>query len=78
MSPSRDKVSSVKKLMVVLLSLTLITSAAPFAAASKSVPYKSQKAGQFCKTVDIGKKVSLPDGSALKCKKDGARARWSK
>jgi hypothetical protein len=44
--------------------------------AAKTVPYKNQKAGQFCKTIDIGKSVNLPDGMKLKCTKDGARARW--
>jgi hypothetical protein len=67
-----------RKPLVALLSLALTISSAAIADASKSVPYKNQKAGQFCKTVDIGKRVSIPDGTSLKCKKDGARARWSK
>lgn len=44
--------------------------------AAMTVPYKNQKAGQFCKSVDIGKYVKLPSGTKLKCTKDGARARW--
>jgi len=61
-----------------LLVLALSLSGVSAAEASKKVPYKNQRAGQFCKTVDIGKRVSIPDGTSLKCKKDGTRARWSK
>ncbi len=46
--------------------------------AAGSVPYKNQRAGQFCKAVDIGKTVKLPDGVKLKCKQDGPRARWKR
>jgi hypothetical protein len=46
------------------------------AQASNSVPYKNQKAGQFCKVADTNKIVKRPDGSKLICKKDGNRARW--
>lgn len=63
-----------KKLFIGALALSLLS---PIPAQSaKTVPYKNQKAGQFCKTVDIKKKVSLPDGTVLTCKKDGSRARW--
>jgi len=63
-----------KKILIATLALSLLM---PFSAsAAKTVPYKNQKAGQFCKTVDIKKKVSLPDGTVLTCKKDGPRARW--
>jgi hypothetical protein len=63
-----------KKLVGMVLALTLLS---PIPAQSaKTVPYKNQKAGQFCKTVDIKKKVSLPNGTVLTCKKDGSRARW--
>jgi hypothetical protein len=48
------------------------------ASASSTVPYKNQRAGQFCKSVDVGKSVKLPDGKKLKCTMDGARARWKK
>jgi hypothetical protein len=44
--------------------------------AAKNVPYKNQKNGQFCKTIDINNSVTLPDKSKLVCTKDGARARW--
>jgi hypothetical protein len=64
----------IKKVLLVALALSLLV---PMPAnASKTVPYKSQKAGQFCRTVDIGKSVKLPDGMKLKCTKDGTRARW--
>lgn len=49
------------------------------AQASQNVPYKNQKAGQFCKTVDIGKFVLTPNSGKLKCvKAKGAqRAKWT-
>ena len=78
LSPDHAKVLSMKKLLVALLSLVLTFSSVSLAEANKRVPYKNQKAGQFCKTVDIGKRVSIPDGTSLKCKKDGTRARWSR
>jgi hypothetical protein len=63
-----------KKLLATLLIFAVMT---PFPAqAAKTVPYKNQKAGQFCKTIDIKKTVKLPDGSKLICLKDGSRARW--
>ena len=63
-----------RKLVITLLALSLLN---PISAeAAKSVPYKNQKAGQFCKTIDIKKTVTLPDGSKLVCTKDGPRARW--
>ena len=57
---------------VLIISLAGITPAH----ASKTIPYKNQRAGQFCKTIDIKKSVTLPDGAKLKCTKDGSRARW--
>jgi hypothetical protein len=63
-----------KKILTATLALSLLM---PFSAsAAKTVPYKNQKAGQFCKKIDIGKNVKLPDGMKLKCTKDGTRARW--
>ncbi len=63
-----------KKLAIGILTLTLLS---PIPAhASKTVPYKNQKAGQFCKVADAKKTVTLPDGSKLLCTKDGNRARW--
>jgi hypothetical protein len=63
-----------KKLLVGAIALSLLT---PIPAnAAKTVPYKNQKAGQFCKNADVGKSVKLPDGMKLKCTKDGSRARW--
>ena len=73
----RDKVSCMRALGKVTLSAVLVSGLliAP-AEAAKSVPFKNQRAGQFCKTIDIGKSVKLPDGSKLKCLKNGTRARW--
>jgi hypothetical protein len=63
-----------KKLAIGLLTLALLN---PISAeAAKTVPYKNQKAGQFCKTIDIKKTVKLPNGTKLKCVKEGSRARW--
>jgi len=63
-----------KRLLIGALALSLLMPTP--ANAAKTVPYKNQKAGQFCKKVDIKKKVSLPNGTVLTCKKDGPRARW--
>ena len=53
--------------------------AGPAAEASNNVTYKNQKAGQFCKTLDIGKFVVTPNSGKLKCvKAKGAqRAKWT-
>jgi hypothetical protein len=66
--------SSMHKILIGLV-ISLLLSPAP-AHASTSVPYKNQKAGQFCKVADKNKTVTRPDGSKLICKKDGNRARW--
>lgn len=66
--------SRYKKLALASLALILLNPAT--AEAAKTVPYKNQKNGQFCKTVDIKKTVTLPDGTKLICKKEGTRARW--
>ena len=63
-----------KKLLVGVFALSLLSPTPSYAA--KSVPYKNQKAGQFCKNADVGKSVKLPEGIKLKCTKDGSRARW--
>ena len=63
-----------KKLAIGFLTLVLLNPVS--AQAAKTVPYKNQKAGQFCKTIDIKKTVKLPDGTKLQCVKDGSRARW--
>lgn len=78
MSLDHVKVLSMKKLIGALLAVALTFSSISVAEASKRVPYKNQKAGQFCKTVDIGKRVVIPDGTNLRCKKDGSRARWTR
>jgi hypothetical protein len=63
-----------KKLLVGAIALSLLGPIPSYAA--KTVPYKNQKAGQFCKNADVGKLVKLPDGMKLKCTKNGSRARW--
>jgi hypothetical protein len=63
-----------KKFAIGVLTFVLLNPVS--AQAAKTLPYKNQKAGQFCKTVDIKKRVILPDGTVLTCKKDGSRARW--
>lgn len=63
-----------RKLLAGILIFTFTTPLPVHAA--QTVPYKNQKAGQFCKTIDIKKTVKLPDGSKLTCSKDGSRARW--
>lgn len=52
--------------------------ASPAAEASNNVPYKNQKAGQFCKNLDIGKFVVTPSYGKLKCVKaqSAQRAKW--
>lgn len=51
--------------------------ATPAANAAGTVKYSKQKAGQFCKTLDIGKYVATPSGK-LKCTvaKGAMRAKW--
>ena len=65
-----------KRLMSLLVIGGLFLSASPAIAGGGTVPYKNQKAGQFCKTVDTGKTVKLPTGVKLKCVKNGDRSRW--
>ena len=65
-----------KKLSLFLAVALLVAS--PSANAAGTVKYGKQKAGQFCKTLDIGKYVATPSGK-LKCTmaKGTTRARWS-
>ena len=46
---------------------------------SKTVVFKNQKAGQFCKNLDVNKTVKTPSG-ILKCSPlqtaNGERAKW--
>ena len=63
-----------RKILTVLLIISNLT---PInAEASRTVGYVNQKAGQFCKKIEVQKIVKLPDGSKLICIKDGPRARW--
>ena len=52
--------------------------AAPSAEALGTVQYKNQKAGQFCKNMDIGKYVVTPGSGKLKCviRSGASRAKW--
>jgi hypothetical protein len=63
-----------RRLLFAFLSFTLLIPTS--VEAHKTVLYKNQKAGQFCKTVDIGRYVILPDETRLICEKDGTKARW--
>ncbi len=49
----------------------------PTSAEAHKVPYKNQKAGQFCKTAEIKHSIFMPDGTKLTCKKDGTKSRWN-
>ena len=40
------------------------------------VEYKYQRNGNYGKLVDLGKLVTLPDGSILLCTKEGNKGRW--
>ena len=50
----------------------------PSSQASATVQYKNQKPGQFCKSVDVGKYVTVPGSGKLKCvlKSGATRAKW--
>jgi hypothetical protein len=65
-----------KKLSLFLAVVLLVAS--PSASAAGTVKYVKQKAGQFCKALEIGKYVVTPSGK-LKCTvAEGIpRARWS-
>jgi len=62
-----------KKVAIGVLALAL---AFPTPAFGASVPYKNQKAGQFCAKKDVNKTVTLPTSKTLVCKQDGTRHRW--
>lgn len=47
------------------------------AEATKPIKYQNQKAGQFCKNVEVGKFVRPSGTEILECKKDGKQARWT-
>ncbi|MDP1712531.1 MAG: hypothetical protein Q8K86_08750 [Candidatus Nanopelagicaceae bacterium] len=66
-----------KKLSFLLALAFLVAN--PSADASTMVKYVNQKAGQFCKKVDIGKFVLAPSTGKLKClmAKGASRARWT-
>lgn len=56
-----------KLLSGALTGLLLLPTLSDVAYGASAVKYRNQRAGQFCKNLDIGKSVSLPDGSKLKC-----------
>lgn len=56
-----------KFLSTALISLLLFPALSGVAYGANTVKYANQKAGQFCKNLDIGKSVTLPNGSRLKC-----------
>lgn len=66
------------KRMSVFLAIVILA-AGPTANASTAVKYVNQKAGQFCKKIDIGKFVLTPGAGKLKCSmaKGSGSARWT-
>jgi hypothetical protein len=67
-----------RKLLAVAVAMLLIPQATVSAAyAASTVKYTNQKAGQFCKNLEVGKFVVLPSGSKLKCVSlTNAKPRW--
>lgn len=66
-----------KIFLIVLLGFTLVTTPA---LASKSIKYSNQKAGQFCKNLEVGGIVKLTSGQNLICARPSANAKpkWAK
>lgn len=64
-----------KRLLIFTISALLIS---PMPAqANKPISYQDQKAGQYCKKVQVGKFVRTTDSELLECKKDGSQSRWT-
>jgi hypothetical protein len=61
---------------ITLIIATLIVSVS--ASEASSSEYKNQKAGQFCKNIDLKKVVKISSGNTLVCAKDPkGKARWT-
>ena len=66
---------NLKRLLILTLSIFLLS---PIPAhANKPISYQDQKAGQFCKKVQVGKFVRTADSELLECTKDGSQSRWT-
>ena len=65
-----------KKITTVVL-LSALTFIPTTASAQGTVVYKNQKAGQYCKKIDINKITVNANGKTLKCLVVGSKARWS-
>ena len=67
-----------KPLILALLILLAVPSSPSYA--GKLVKYKSQKAGHYCKYLEVGALVNLPTGQKLICARSSASAKpkWSK
>lgn len=65
-----------KRILVIFIGVVFTFSSSTSALAAKTVPFKNQREGQFCKQADLKKTVTLPDETKLVCKKDGSKSRW--
>lgn len=67
-----------KSISLVISAVVLLTplTATETALASPISHVFEIKAGQFCKKADVGKKKTSDNGTKVKCKMDGSRARW--
>ena len=68
-----------KKPLIFALLILLAVPSSP-SSAGNLVKYKGQKAGQYCKNLEVGAKVNLPTGQKLICARSSASAKpkWSK
>ena len=68
-----------KKPLILALLILLAVPSSP-SSAGNLVKYKGQKAGQYCKNLEVGAKVNLPTGQKLICARSSASAKpkWSK
>ena len=68
-----------KKPLILALLILLAVPSSP-SSAGNLVKYKGQKAGQYCKNLEVGAKVNLPNGQKLICARSSASAKpkWSK
>jgi hypothetical protein len=68
-----------KKPLILALLILLAGPSSP-SSAGNLVKYKGQKAGQYCKNLEVGAKVNLPTGQKLICVRSSASAKpkWSK
>jgi hypothetical protein len=69
-----------KKKLAIAIGLTLafspVVAEAQVTSSITAVSIHSSKAGQFCKSSDVGKVKRASNGKRIKCKKVNGRARW--